>query len=415
MANPIKAVTNWLSGVQRVTVEQLWRAYNSDSLDKPMEFSAELALQMNAVWACVNLLASTISTLQLDVYRKTGKGKDEYADQHPVYQLFRRMPNKCQTTGEFLQTMTMHMLLTGRAVAQVVRVGKGKPYEIIPIDPSKVVVKLKKAKVEGFHEYELEYYLNNSETPTPSEQILDLKGASLDGVTPLSPIGMQRQTLSTGYSMTNYNQSIYEKGVTLSGVVEMPEKISPEGYERFQQSLEEFKGSKNAGKILQLGNGSTFKSVSMNMVDAQFLETMKFNRGQIASIFRVPSHMINDLDKSSFNNIQHQSREFLMYTLLPHLIRWEQTLNATLFSPEEQGQYYVKFNVDDFSRADMGERIDSLTKGIAGGLYTPNDAREAEGLAPSPSPNANKLHIPLNIAPIGETQANEPRQANPQQ
>jgi HK97 family phage portal protein len=215
--------------------------------------------------------------------------------------------------------------------------------------------------------------------------------------------------------MTNYNQSIYEKGVTLSGVVEMPEKISPEGYERFQQSLEEFKGSKNAGKILQLGNGSTFKSVSMNMVDAQFLETMKFNRGQIASIFRVPSHMINDLDKSSFNNIQHQSREFLMYTLLPHLIRWEQTLNATLFSPEEQGQYYVKFNVDDFSRADMGERIDSLTKGIAGGLYTPNDAREAEGLAPSPSPNANKLHIPLNIAPIGETQANEPRQANPQQ
>jgi HK97 family phage portal protein len=413
MANPIKAVTNWLGGVQRVTVQQLWRAYNSDSGDRPMEFSAELALQMNAVWACVNLLASTVSTLQLDVYRKTGTGQDEYADNHPVYQLFRRMPNKCQTTGEFFQTMTMHMLLTGRAVAQVVRVGKGKPYELIPVDPSKVIVKLKKAKTEGLYEYELEYYLNNSEMPLPSSQVLDLKGASLDGITPLSPIGMQRQTLSSGYSMASFNQSIYDKGVTLSGVVEVPEKISPEGYERFQESLKDFQGSKNAGKILQLGNGATFKNVSMNMVDAQFLETMKFNRGQIASIFRVPSHMINDLDKSSFNNIQHQSREFLMYTLLPHLVRWEQTLNATLFTPEEQGQYYVKFNVDDFSRADMGERIDSLTKGIAGGLYTPNDAREAEGLAPSLSPNASKLHIPLNIAPIGETQTDEPNQANP--
>ena len=396
-----------------MTVEQLWRRYNSEPPSENMEFSTELALQMNAVWACVNLLASTISTLQLDVYRKTDKGQDEYADDHAVYELFRRMPNKCQTTGEFLQTMTMHMLLTGRAIAVVVEVGGGRPYELIPVDPKRVTVKLKPAAGnDGYSEYEPQYYLDNSEQPFKGK-VIDLKGASLDGVTPLSPIGMQRQTLATGYSMSGFNQSVYDKGVKPSFAIETPSKISQDGFDRFQASMKDFTGSRNAGKVLLLGEGMKISPIAMNLTDAQFLETMKFNRGQIASIFRVPSHMINDLDKSSFNNIQHQSREFLMYTLLPHLIRWEQTLNATLFSPAERGKYYVKFNVDDFSRADMGERIDSLTKGISGGLYTPNDAREAEGLAPSGHPNANKLHIPLNINPIGEAKADDPAKTAP--
>ena len=365
------------------------------------------AMQMTAVYSCVRILSEAVASLPLHVYRNTDTGTEKATD-HPLYTILHDEPNPEMTSFVFRETLMTHLLLWGNAYAQIIRNGKGEVIALYPLMPDRMSVD----RDENGQLY-YEYLVSSDDAPvnkksivrlSPSD-VLHIPGLGFDGLVGYSPIAMAKNAIGLAIATEEYGSKFFANGAAPSGVLEHPGTIKDPN--RIRESWQQtFGGSQNSGKIAVLEEGMKYTPISISPEQAQFLETRKFQINEIARIFRVPPHMVGDLEKSSFSNIEQQSLEFVKYTLDPWVSRWEQSMVRTLLTPEEKKKYYVKFNVDGLLRGDYQSRMNGYAIGRQNGWMSANDIRELENLDRIPTEEGGDLYlINGNMLPLKDAGA----------
>ena len=354
------------------------------------------AMQTTAVYACVRILAEAIAGLPLHVYRYRSDGGKERIPFHPLYHLLHDEPNPEMTSFVFRETLMSHLLLWGNAYAQVVRNGRGQAIALYPLLPSKMDVSR-----ASNGELVYKYYRDVDESGINSkggyvtlrkDEVLHIPGLGFDGLIGYSPIAMAKNAIGMSLATEEYGATFFANGANPGGVLEHPGVIKD--IQRVKDSWNSaYQGSGNAHKVAVLEEGMKFQAIGIPPEQAQFLETRKFQINEIARIFRVPPHMIGDLEKSSFSNIEQQSLEFVKYTLDPWVVRWEQALQQSLLLPSEKSSLFIKFNVDGLLRGDYQSRMIGYATGIQNGYYSVNDVRSLEDLNMLSDEDGGNLHF----------------------
>ena len=352
------------------------------------------AMQMTAVYSCVRILAEAIAGLPLHLYRYTDEGSKEKALDHPLYLLLHDEPNPEMSSFVFRETLMTHLLLWGNAYAQIIRNGKGEVVALYPLMPNKMTVD---RDPEGHLYYQ--YNRSSDEAIKPSQtvilqprDVLHIPGLGFDGLVGYSPIAMAKNAIGLAIATEEYGAKFFANGAAPSGVLEHPGTIKdPQRVREAWQS--QFGGSSNSGKVAVLEEGMKYTPISIAPEQAQFLETRKFQINEIARIFRVPPHMVGDLEKSSFSNIEQQSLEFVKYTLDPWVIRWEQSLQRALIRQDEKAKYFVKFNLEGLLRGDYQSRMTGYATARQNGWMSANDIRELENLDRIPAEDGGDLYL----------------------
>ena len=366
------------------------------------------AMQMTAVYSCVRILAEAVAGLPLHLYRYKEDGGKEKALDHPLYLLLHDEPNPEMSSFVFRETLMTHLLLWGNAYAQIIRNGKGEVIALYPLMPNRMVVD---RDTKGRLYYQ--YTTSTGDAPTmkgvtvnlPPSDVLHIPGLGFDGLVGYSPIAMAKNAIGMAIACEEYGAKFFANGAAPGGVLEHPGTIKdPQRVRESWQST--FGGSGNSNKIAVLEEGMKYTPIGISPEQAQFLETRKFQINEIARIFRVPPHMVGDLEKSSFSNIEQQSLEFVKYTLEPWLVRWEQSIQRTLFSPEEKKRYFAKFNVEGLLRGDYASRMSGYATARQNGWMSANDIRELENLDRIPTEDGGDLYlINGNMLPLGNAGA----------
>ncbi|MGI5966602.1 MAG: phage portal protein [Anaerotruncus rubiinfantis] len=340
------------------------------------------AMQSAAVYACVRILAEAIAGLPLHVYRHRMDGGKERIAQHPLYYLLHNEPNPEMTSFVFRETLMSHLLLWGNAYAQVVRNGRGQAVALYPLLPNKMEVNraANGGLVYTYRRDVEESRLNpNSGTVTlRRDEVLHIPGLGFDGLIGYSPIAMAKNAIGMSLATEEYGAAFFANGANPGGVLEHPGVVKDP--EKLRESWHSQFSGHNAHKVAVLEEGLKFHQMSIPPEQAQFLETRKFQINEIARIFRVPPHMVGDLEKSSFSNIEQQSLEFVKYTLDPWVVRWEQSLQQSLILPSEKSSLFIKFNVDGLLRGDYQSRMNGYAVGRQNGWMSANDIRELEDM-----------------------------------
>lgn len=353
------------------------------------------AMQMTAVYSCVRILAEAVAGLPLHLYRYKEDGGKEKAIDHPLYLLLHDEPNPEMSSFVFRETLMTHLLLWGNAYAQIIRNGKGEVIALYPLMPDRMTVDRDR---DGKLYYE--YTVSTDDAPTvkgtvvrlkPSD-VLHIPGLGFDGLVGYSPIAMAKNAIGLAIAAEEYGSKFYANGATPSGILEYPGTVKEPDKVRESWNAG-FGGSSNAHKIAVLEEGMKYTPISISPNEAQFLETRKFQINEIARIFRVPPHMVGDLEKSSFSNIEQQSLEFVKYTLEPWLVRWEQAMQRSLIPQDDKSKYFIKFNVDGLLRGDYQSRMQGYATARQNGWMSANDVRELENLDRIPAEDGGDLYL----------------------
>lgn len=364
------------------------------------------AMQMTAVYSCVRILAEAVAGLPLHLYRYKEDGGKERAIDNNLYHLLHDEPNKEMSSFIFRETLMTHLLLWGNAYAQIIRNGKGEVVALYPLMPNKM-------QVDRNENGELYYiYTRSSDEAKTMEgvtvyitprDVLHIPGLGFDGLVGYSPIAMAKNAIGLAIATEEYGAKFFANGAAPSGVLEHPGTIKDPS--RLRENWNStFGGSANSGKVAVLEEGMKYTPISISPEQAQFLETRKFQIDEIARIFRVPPHMVGDLEKSSFSNIEQQSLEFVKYTLDPWVIRWEQSLSRALLNEDEKRKYFFKFNLEGLLRGDYESRMSGYAVARQNGWMSANDIRELENMDKIPAEDGGDLYLingnmlPLNKA-----------------
>ena len=353
------------------------------------------AMQMTAVYSCVRILAEAIAGLPLHLYRYTPDGSKVKAVDHPLYLLLHDEPNPEMSSFVFRETLMTHLLLWGNAYAQIIRNGKGEVVALYPLMPNRMSVD-RDAHGQLYYTYTRASDEAKTMTGTtvllPPSDVLHIPGLGFDGLVGYSPIAMAKNAIGLAIATEEYGAKFFANGAAPSGVLEHPGTIKDPSRVR-EAWMSQFGGSANSGKVAVLEEGMKYTPISISPEQAQFLETRKFQINEIARIFRIPPHMVGDLEKSSFSNIEQQSLEFVKYTLDPWVIRWEQSIQRALLRPEEKKCYFAKFNVEGLLRGDYQSRMNGYAVARQNGWMSANDIRELENLDRIPAEAGGDLYL----------------------
>ena len=354
------------------------------------------AMQTTAVYACVRILAEAVASLPLHVYEYQDDGGKKLVHDHPLYYLLHDEPNPEMTSFVFRETLMSHLLIWGNAYAQIIRDGAGRVLGLYPLLPDKMDVQ----RDDRGNIYYV-YSRNSDENPMfkeygdirlKAEEVLHIPGLGFDGLIGYSPIAMAKNAVGMTLACEEYGASFFANGANPGGVLEHPGVLKdPSKVRESWNSV--YRGVNNAHKIAVLEEGMKYQQIGIPPEEAQFLETRKFQINEIARLYRIPPHMVGDLDKSSFSNIEQQSLEFVKYTLDPWVIRWEQSLQRSLLLPGEKGKYFIKLNVDGLLRGDYQSRMNGYAVGRQNGWFSANDIREMENMNPIPDEEGGNLYL----------------------
>ena len=361
------------------------------------------AMQMTAVYSCVRILAEAIAGLPLHVYRQGADGSKVKALDHPLYRLLHDEPNPEMTSFVFRETLMTHLLLWGNAFAQVLCNGLDEVIGLYPLMPNRMTVG-RDEQGRLYYEYQRTWDepAGRFETVRLSpHEVLHIPGLGFDGLVGYSPIAMAKNAIGLAQATEDYGASFFANGAAPGGVLEHPGTIKDPA--RVRESWQAtFGGARNGNKIAVLEEGMKYTPISVSPEQAQFLETRKFQINEIARIFRIPPHMIGDLEKSSFSNIEQQSLEFVKYTLDPWVIRFEQAITKTLLAQREKPTLFVKFNLEGLLRGDYVSRMNGYAVARQNGWMSANDIRELENLDRiDPEAGGDLYLVNGNMLPLG--------------
>jgi HK97 family phage portal protein len=358
-----------------------------------VQVNEEVALTYGAVWRSVALLSGIISSLPIQVFRKTANGRELVSD-HPVSKLITRKPNKLMTKAVYFDRSVNHNQLWGNSYAWIQRNGSAVPIALLPVHPSDTEVFQK--DFELF--YKIKLKTGNSkymEKIVPSSDILHWPGFG-DGVVGKSIIKYMREDIGLGIAARDYGSTVFSDGGLPTGFLTVPNGLKPEQIEANRANWKKYARGNGEGVAVLQGD-IKFNQLTIPPDDAQFLETRKFNVEEIARWFGVPPHKIASMEHATFSNIEHQAIEFLQDTIVPMLAKIEGEYTTKLFREDEE-DYYVEFNVDGYVRADSQAKAEMLRTNIQNGLMTPNEGRAKQNM--NSMNGGDELYIQQNMMPL---------------
>ena len=353
------------------------------------------SMQVTAVYCCVRILSEAVASLPLHLYKQSSEGSKEKAVDHPLYFLLHNEPNPEMTSFIYRETMMTHLLLYGNCYSQIIRNGKGEVVALYPLMPNRMRVD-RDSKGQLYYEYQTSQdearTMKGGTVRLEPRDVLHIPGLGFDGLVGYSPVAMAKNAVGMAIACEEYGAKFFANGATPGGILEHPGVVKdPEKVRESWQNA--FGGSSNSNKVAVLEEGMKYTPISISPEEAQFLETRKFQIDEIVRIFRIPPHMIGDLEKSSFNNIEQQSLEFVKYTLDPWVCRWEQSMQRSLLSQDEKRDYFFKFNVDGLLRGDYQSRMQCYAVGRQNGWMSANDIRSLENLDLIPEEEGGNLYL----------------------
>jgi HK97 family phage portal protein len=338
--------------------------------------SPEHAMQLTAVYSCVKVLAETLAQLPLHLFRRLDDEGKERAFNHPLYNILHNRPNQWQTSYEWREMMQGHATLRGNGYSKIIASGNGRIMQLIPMHPDHVKLEMLSDTNWRYHHTLLD---GTTEILTRGE-VFHIRGLSYNGILGINPIEAEREAVGIGIASQEYGATFYKNGAVPGGVIEWEGHFDgkTETGKKFKQSFQESQTGLNRHKTAVLERGMKYHELALKHTDAQYLETRKFQTEEIARIFRVPPHKIGHLERSTNNNIEHQSIEFVTDTMMPWLVRWEQAITRDLIVREND--FFAEFSVDGLLRGDSKSRAEFYSKAIASGWMMRNEARVKENM-----------------------------------
>lgn len=349
------------------------------------------AMRTAAVHASVKVLSENVAQLPLFVFRRLKEGGKDKVPDHWLFKLLHMRPNQWQTSFEFRETMMAALLLRGNAYA--VKVMRGtRVLELIPVSPDRVQVKQSE---DLTLEYLITPRLGGAPLRFEQKEIFHIKALSSNGFIGLDPLQMARESIGLSLATQRYGAKFFANSAIPSGVLQHPEELGTEGRDNLKKDWEEMTGGENINSIAILEEGMEFKPIGMTSENAQFLETREFQRADIAAIFRVPPHMIGDLKRATFSNIESQNISFITQSLMPWLVRWEQAIWRDLIPRNERDELVAQFQISGLLRGDSKARAKFYVDMVTTGIYSVNEIRELENL--NPRKGGDEFLTPLNM------------------
>lgn len=354
--------------------DQYWNQLPVNYESAGVNVTAKTAESISAVYACVSAISETVGSLPLEVYRRTDDGREK-AKQHPLYRLLHDTPNDWQTALEFREQLQRHVLLRGNAYAEVKRNNAGRVEALLPIHPDRVVI-LKSDSGRLVYEVADD---NGQQRRLLADEVLHLRYHTDDGIVGRSPISVARDSIALALAERTHGAKMFEQGTKLSGVIETPAGTTKEQARQICDSWAAGQaGVSNHGKTGVLPQGATFRTVSMTLEDAEWIEARRLSVEETARLFRVPPTLIGDLREANYSNAVELGRYFVTHTLRRHLVMWEQAINRTLIN--DPRQFYAEHSVEGLLRGDSKTRAEFYQRGIEDGWLQRSEVRQLENL-----------------------------------
>lgn len=360
--------------------------------------SENSALKNPTVFSCVRVISEAFASMPCHMYRRMSDGDKQLARQHYLYPVLHDKANPYLPAFNFREIGQSHLCTWGNHYSLIEWDNADRVKALYPLPPDRV--KVTRESVTGPRQYQ--YRQNNGAwLPVGAEYMFHVSGLGYDGIAGYSPIGLMRQAIGAADAVNEFGARLFGNGVRNSGFLEHPGALQPAQAERLSKSFrEQYTGLSNAHRVILLEGGLKFTPSSMPPDDAQFLETKKFSRAEICGIFRVPPHLIADLERSTNNNIEHQSLEFVTFTLVPWMTRWESAIETQLLSDTGRAGYFVEIDANGLMRGDAASRAAFYKSAINDGWMTPNEARVKENMNTEAA--GDVFMRPLNTSYVGK-------------
>lgn len=395
---------------QRATKSQenlLWSIRNNTSSGEYV--SAETAVKISTVYACTRILSETLGSLPLILYKRLKGGGKERAVEHPLYKTMGMRPNPYQSSMVFRELLQAGLCLRGNAYAQIIRDGGGRVAALIPLPPDQVTPELSVPEGNALPVMAYKFkQANGIERYFKQDQILHVQGLGTDGVQGLSIIDIARESLGIAIAEEKHAGAFFGNGLTPSAILEHPGKMQDKALKNLRESFQnQYAGSGNAHKTIILEAGVKFTPVTLSHEQSQFIESREFQVTDICRWFLVPPHLVFDLRRATFTNIEQQSLEFITFHMRPWLVRWEQAMNHSLLSEKEQDEYFFEFLAEGLLRGDIQSRYNAYNIGRNGGWLSADEIRALENMNPLPNGEGSTYLTPLNMKSNGEPTKDE--------
>ena len=406
----VQSAFAWLGDKLNITPrdESFWRWYTGGDNYSGKSVTQQSALQLSAVWGCVRLLAETIATLPLNLYRidRTGKSSVAYGD--ALYTILHDEPNAEMTAVDFWESILASILLWGNGYARKDVMG-GQLVALTPLRPELMAVV--RDQVTGAIVYR--YSDPRGRVDYREDEVFHVKGFSLDGLVGLSPIAFGRNSMGAAMAIEEAAAVTFARGMRPGGVLEMAQVLKPDQRKQAEDGLmAKFTGALNAGKVMLLENGMTYKQITMNPEDAQMLESRAFAVEELCRWFRVPPFMVGYTEKTTSwgTGLEQQNIGFLTYSLRPYLKRIEQQITRSLIPANLRPTRFAEYNLEGLLRADSAGRAALYASAAQNGWMTRNEIRAKENQAASAEANADALTVQSNLLPLDKLGLTSPAQ-----
>ena len=358
------------------------------------------AMQYSAVWACIHVLAETFASCKCYLYQKLPDGSRRRAVENPLYDVLTYVAAPNMPAYYLRETMQYHVLSGGNAYAEKVLDSKGEVAQLNMLLPVNVL------PAQDYNTGEIYYNVNDRGKlyKLPAEKILHIPGLGYNGVIGYSPLAMARRAIILGMSSEELGNKFFENGALATGVLETDKPLKEDAWQRLKEQFRaRYEGRSNAGSTMILEGGMKFNRISVNPEEAQFLETRKYQTEEIARFYRVPLHLIQNLEKSTYSNIEQQTIDFYQNTMLPWFVRWEQFMNMRcLTRRQRQDGYYCEFDMLSMLRGDNQSRANMLHLMRQDGIINADEWRERENMNPLPDGQGKTVFINGNMLPVEE-------------
>lgn len=385
--------SEFVSGLS-APAEWLWDALGAVKTDAGVAVNETVALNYATVFACIRVLSETLASMPLIVYRQLERGREK-APEHYAYRLLKEEPNPEISASTFIETLMQWVNRWGNAYALIEWNRAGRARALWPLAPQWMRVQ----RVNGRLVYSYEDRSSQWFGVYPAEDIIHIRTLG-DDLVGWSPIRLARQAIGAGMAAAQFGAKLFANGAKIGGILQVPGRLKDR-----QRFIDEFNkayaSAENAHKTLVIDDGAKWVATTIPPDDAQFLETRKFQRSEIAAIYRVPPHLIGDLERATFSNIEHQSLEFIQYSMLPWMTRFEQEFNRKLLG---EG-YFCKFLVAALLRGDMKSRYEAYNTGLRAGFLCQNEVRELEEM--NPVPGGDVYRVQAQMVPLTQLEGGE--------
>lgn len=379
-----------------------WLSGNSDILsDNTQGGIDDIALKYTAVYACTRVLAETFAYVPIAEFQENENGDRDRTNATGWLDTLKNVANP-EMSSFSMKEMSMYQInLGGNAVCERLKSANGRPAGLYPYKWQNVEITRDKTTKE------IIYKVNDPDTTgepriLKRDQVLHIAGNTLDGITGMSPISYAAGAIRLGKTYEKFTNSFYKNGAMPTGVFKHQKFLKDESFDRLAKEIaENWAGLTNAGKPMLLEDGLDFDQVHFKPIDAELLSSKKFQVEDICRIYRVPLHLVQNLDKATNNNIEHQSLEFVMYTMLPWFKRWESAINSQLLTAQQRNAgYYFEYNVASLLRGDSKSMAEAFAAGRQWGWLSVNDIRRLLNM--NKIPNGDVYLQPINMAEAGD-------------